>query len=145
MEDNMSYAGDLTPQEAWDLLESDERAILVDVRTNGEWNQIGVPDLTALNKDTQFIEWVTAYGPNVHFLTQLAQAGVTPGDGTPIIFLCRSGNRSIGAATVATEEGYGPAYNVLEGFEGDADLYGQRTINGWKLRGLPFTTYGAGE
>jgi len=141
----MSYAGDLTPQQAWELLESNEGAILVDVRTEGEWNTIGVPDLTSLNKDVAFIEWVTAFGPNVHFLSQLAEAGVKPGDERPIVFICRSGNRSIGAATVATEEGYGPAYNVLEGFEGDADLYGQRTVNGWKLRGLPTTSYGAGE
>ncbi|WP_435298723.1 rhodanese-like domain-containing protein [Timonella sp. A28] len=141
----MSYAGDLSPQEAWELLVSNAGAILVDVRTTGEWNSIGVPDLTSLNKDVHFIEWVTEFGPNVHFVSQLAQTGVTPGDNRPIIFICRSGNRSIGAATIATEEGYGPAYNVLEGFEGDADVYGRRVINGWKLRGLPATTYGVGE
>ncbi len=141
----MTYAGDLTPQEAWDILESNPEAVLVDIRTEGEWQQIGVPDLTPLGKDVHFIEWVTAFGPNVHFLSQLAEIGVEPGSETPVIFLCRSGNRSIGAATAATEEGYLKSYNVLEGFEGDADVYGQRTINGWKLRGLPATSYTAGE
>lgn len=141
----MTYAGDLTPQEAWEILESNPEAILVDVRTQGEWEQIGVPDLTSVNKDVHFIEWVSAFGPNVHFVSQLAEIGLKAGSDTPVIFLCRSGNRSIGAATVATEEGYGPAYNVLEGFEGDFDAYGQRTVNGWKLRGLPFTTFGSGE
>jgi rhodanese-related sulfurtransferase len=38
----MSYAGDLTPQEAWAKLE--QGAILVDVRTEGEWAHIGIPD-----------------------------------------------------------------------------------------------------
>ena len=141
----MTYAGDLTPQQAWEILESHPDAVLVDVRTQGEWEQIGVPDLTSVNKDVHFIEWVSAFGPNVHFASQLAEIGIKTGSNTPVIFLCRSGNRSIGAATVATEEGYGPAYNVLEGFEGDTDAFGQRTVNGWKLRGLPFTTYGAGE
>ncbi len=41
----MSYAGDLSPQEAWAKLE--DGAILVDVRTEGEWAHIGIPDTTA--------------------------------------------------------------------------------------------------
>lgn len=141
----MTYAGDLTPQQAFDLVKDNPDAVFVDVRTVGEWQQIGVPDLTSINKDVHFIEWVTAYGPNTQFLKQLAETGVTPGDNRPIVFICRAGNRSIGAATIATEEGYGPAYNVLEGFEGDTDEYGQRTVNGWKLRGLPSTSFTAGE
>ena len=143
----MSYAGDLTPQQAWDLLETTPDAVLVDVRTVGEWQQIGVPDLSPLDGDREvvFTEWATAFGPNPRFLDQLAEAGLTPGDGRPVIFLCRSGNRSIGAAVDATAAGLGPSYNVLEGFEGDTDLSGRRTVNGWRLRGLPSTTYTAGE
>ena len=141
----MTYAVDLTPQEAFDLATQNPDAVFVDVRTVGEWQTIGVPDLTSINHDVHYIEWVTAFGPNNQFLTQLANTGVTPGDGRPIIFLCRSGNRSIGAATAATVAGYGPAYNVLEGFEGDTDDYGNRTVNGWKLRGLPTTTFTEGE
>lgn len=143
----MSYAGDLTPQQAWDLLETTPDAVLVDVRTVGEWQQIGVPDLSPLDGDREvvFTEWATAFGPNPRFLDQLAEAGLAPGDGRPVIFLCRSGNRSIGAAVDATAAGFGPSYNVLEGFEGDTDLSGGRTVNGWRLRGLPSTTYTAGE
>lgn len=147
----MSYAGDLTPQQAWDLLETNPGAILVDVRTEGEWRQIGVPDTSALATDAPggtreaFIEWATAFGPNENFVAELAAAGLTPGDERPIVFLCRSGNRSIGAAIDATEAGFGPAYSILEGFEGDTDAAGRRTVNGWRLRGLPSTTYTAGE
>ena len=142
----MTYAGDLTPQQAWDLLESNPDAILVDVRTEGEWRQVGVPDTSSLEGDrAAFIEWTTPFGPNENFLTELAETGLTPGNERPVIFLCRSGNRSIGAAIDATAAGFGPAYNVLEGFEGDTDAAGQRTVNGWRLRGLPATTYTAGE
>ena len=143
----MSYAGDLTPQQAWDLLESTPDAVLVDVRTVGEWQQVGVPDIADLDGDREvvFAEWATAFGPNPTFVEQLTEAGLAPGDGRPVIFLCRSGNRSIGAAVDATAAGLGPSYNVLEGFEGDTDLYGQRTVNGWRLRGLPSTTFTAGE
>lgn len=143
----MSYAGDLTPQQAWDLLDATPDAVLVDVRTVGEWQQIGVPDISPLDGDREvvFTEWATAFGPNPRFLDQLAEAGLVPGDGRPVIFLCRSGNRSIGAAVDATAAGFGPSYNVLEGFEGDTDHSGARTVNGWRLRGLPSTTYTAGE
>ena len=53
-----------------------------------------------------------------------------------LVFLCRSGARSIAAATAATQAGY-TSYNVLEGFEGETDRFGERTVNGWKNRGLP--------
>ena len=139
----MSYAGDLTPKQAWALLESQPSAVLVDVRTRDEWEQIGVPALTELNQDAVFIEWATAFGANPNFLTELVQAGLTPGDGRPVVFLCRSGNRSIGAAIAATQAGFGPSYNVLEGFEGDLDPQGQRTVNGWRLAGLPTASFTA--
>lgn len=139
----MTYAGDLTPQEAWDLLAENPAAVLVDVRTEGEWRQVGVPDMSDLPGDREvgFVQWATPFGPNEDFLAELASVGIEPGDGRPVIFLCRSGNRSIGAATEATRAGFGPSYNVLEGFEGDADAYGRRGINGWVSRGLPATTY----
>ena len=41
----MSYAGDLSPHDAWAKLE--QGAILVDVRTEGEWAHIGIPDTKA--------------------------------------------------------------------------------------------------
>jgi rhodanese-related sulfurtransferase len=137
MEENMPYAGDLTPQQAFDLLESDERAVLVDVRTDGEWRQIGVPDL---GERQALIEWITAPAgqPNPRFLDQLAETGLQPGDERPVIFLCRSGQRSIAAAVAATAAGYGPSYNVLQGFEGDIGADGQRGHTGWKAAGLPW-------
>ena len=54
-----------------------------------------------------------------------------------MVFLCRSGNRSIGAAEAATEAGIAPSYNVLDGFEGNLDEHGQRGGTGWKAVGLP--------
>jgi len=122
----MSYAGDLTPRQAWDLLQSDENALLVDVRTQGEWDQIGVPDADALGGRAAFVEWVTPTGPNPTFLDELAGAGLQAGDGRTVVFLCRSGVRSVAAAVAATAAGYGPAYNVLQGFEGDIGPDGER-------------------
>ncbi|MEJ1194481.1 rhodanese-like domain-containing protein [Arthrobacter sp. R4] len=130
----MSYAGDLTPQEAWTKLE--QGAILVDVRTEGEWAHIGIPDTKATDNDPLFIQWTFPGGiPNPEFLTDLRQQA--PEDtGTELLFICRSGQRSISAAIAATQAGF-TSYNVLEGFEGEPDRYGERTVNGWKNRGLP--------
>ena len=130
----MSYAGDLTPQEAWDKLE--EGAILVDVRTEGEWAHIGIPDTKATENDPLFIQWTFTGGiPNPDFINDLNQQA--PEDrATELVFLCRSGQRSIAAAIAATQAGF-TSYNVLEGFEGDPDRFGERTVNGWKNRGLP--------
>lgn len=130
----MSYAGDLTPQEAWAKLE--DGAILVDVRTEGEWAHIGIPDTKATENDPLFIQWNLAGGiPNAQFVEQLKQQA--PEDqGTELVFLCRSGARSVAAAIAATEAGF-TSYNVQEGFEGEPDRHGGRTVNGWKNRGLP--------
>lgn len=130
----MSYAGDLTPQDAWAKLE--EGAVLVDVRTEGEWAHIGIPDTKATDNDPLFIQWTFPGGiPNPDFVEQLKQQA--PEDTkAELLFLCRSGQRSIAAAIAATQAGF-TAYNVLEGFEGEPDRYGERTVNGWKNRGLP--------
>ncbi|MGZ4527583.1 MAG: rhodanese-like domain-containing protein, partial [Mycobacterium sp.] len=56
----------------------------------------------------------------------------------PVIFLCRSGQRSIGAAEAATAVGIAPAYNVLDGFEGHLDAHGHRGETGWRAIGLPW-------
>ncbi|WP_347108642.1 rhodanese-like domain-containing protein [Paenarthrobacter sp. S56] len=130
----MSYAGDLTPQDAWAKLE--QGAILVDVRTEGEWAHIGIPDTKATENDPLFIQWNLAGGiPNSRFIEDLRQQA-PEGDDVELVFLCRSGQRSVAAATAATQAGF-TAYNVLEGFEGEPDRYGERTVNGWKNRGLP--------
>ncbi|MDQ0819212.1 rhodanese-related sulfurtransferase [Arthrobacter sp. V4I6] len=133
----MSYAGDLSPRDAWAKLEAG--AILVDVRTESEWARIGIPETASANEkrtDPLFIQWNLAGGvPNSHFIEQLKQQAPDAA-GTELVFLCRSGARSIAAANAATEAGF-VSYNVLEGFEGAPDQYGERNVNGWKNRGLP--------
>lgn len=130
------YAGDLDPTAAWRLLADDPSAVLVDVRTRAEWQWVGGADLTELGKPVVGIEWVSSDGePNQRFLDQLGEAGLEPE--APVLFLCRSGGRSAAAAQVATAAGFGRAYNVAEGFEGDHDDAGHRgTVNGWKVAGL---------
>ncbi|MCU1511494.1 MAG: sulfurtransferase [Arthrobacter sp.] len=133
----MSYAGDLSPREAWAKLEAG--AILVDVRTESEWARIGIPDTASAHEkrnDPLFIQWNLSGGiPNSRFVEQLRQQA-PDAPGTELVFLCRSGVRSVAAANAATEAGF-VSYNVLEGFEGEPDQYGERSVNGWKNQGLP--------
>jgi rhodanese-related sulfurtransferase len=134
------YAGDVTPQEAWDILAANPKAVLVDVRTQAEWNFVGVPDTSELGRAPVFVEW-TSYPDgelNHRFVPDLIEAGVEPSADAPVIFICRSGVRSVGAAIAATEAGIGPSYNVLEGFEGGMNDLGQRGHEGWRAAGLPW-------
>ena len=138
----MSYAGDITPEEAWKLLSDNPEAVLVDCRTDAEWRFVGIPDLSTLAHDVVYIEWNRVDGTrNEAFVDDLVEqigvAGVTPGE-RPVVFLCRSGNRSIGAAEAATEAGIAPSYNVLDGFEGNLDDHKHRGGTGWKAVGLPW-------
>jgi rhodanese-related sulfurtransferase len=135
----MSYAGDLAPDEAFRLLEAQPDAILVDVRTKAEWSYVGVPDLSALGRPVVLAEWVTFPdgARNPQFLDEVDAAA--PSRTAPVIFLCRSGVRSVAAAEAATAAGFTAAYNVTEGFEGPSDDSGHRgTAAGWKVRGLPW-------
>jgi rhodanese-related sulfurtransferase len=136
----VSYAGDITPLDAWKLLNDNPRAVLVDVRTDAEWRFVGVPDLSSIGRDVVYIEWNTSDGRrNGDFLAELKDQVPPAGEGDrPVVFLCRSGNRSIGAAEVATEAGITPAYNVLDGFEGNLNAEGHRGENGWRAIGLPW-------
>ena len=136
----MSYAGDLTPHQAWELLTTDTRALLVDVRTDAEWAYVGIPDASTIDGRAALVEWVSypTGRPNPQFLKQLGELGLEPGDERPLVFLCRSGVRSVAAANAATAAGLGPAYNVLEGFEGDVGPDGHRGHSGWRAAGLPW-------
>ncbi|GAA4399263.1 rhodanese-like domain-containing protein [Tsukamurella soli] len=137
----MSYAGDLTPAATWELLQGDASAILVDCRTDAEWNYVGVPDLVRLGKQLVLAQWQTFPDGelNSRFVADLRRAGVT--DGVPVAFICRSGHRSIGAAEAATRAGIGPAYNVLDGFEGPLGEDGHRGVAGWRAVGLPWRQF----
>jgi len=121
---DIPYAGDLTPEEAWQLLAARPEAVLVDVRTPAEWAAVGVPALEG--RDVVLLPWVTAPGlVNPSFLEELEALGLAPG--TPLVLLCRSGHRSAAAASALTAAGLGPAFNVAEGYEG------------WVASGLPWS------
>jgi len=135
----MSYAGDLSPTDAYRALADDARACLVDVRTRAEWSYVGVPDLSGIGRELHRIEWVRFPdgARNPDFVAELERAGVAKD--AHVLFICRSGVRSVAAAQAATRAGWHRAYNVAEGFEGPLDAAGHRGADaGWKASGLPW-------
>ncbi|MBK1698638.1 sulfurtransferase [Rhodovibrio salinarum] len=134
------YAGDVSPDTAWEILQDDPTAKLIDVRTQPEITFVGLPDLGRLGKAVVTVPWKTYPGmvANTQFVDEVRAAGVETGD--TVLLLCRSGQRSAAAAQALSAQGFQRCYNVAEGFEGDKNADGHRaTHNGWKVRGLPWT------
>ncbi len=135
--------GEVLPTDAWDILKTDKTARLIDVRTQAEWVFVGAPDLSELDHTLLCVEWASF--PNMSQNQRFADAVIEVlGDEAPgkLLFLCRSGVRSLHAAHAVaarySEKGQVvDCLNIAEGFEGDLNAMGRRGIlNGWKHRGL---------
>ncbi|NBU79997.1 MAG: rhodanese-like domain-containing protein [Sphingomonadaceae bacterium] len=127
-----NFSGEVTPAEALELLQHAPGTVIVDVRTQAEWDWVGrVPGAIE-------IDWVQYpdMTRNPNFIAALERAVDRK---AIVLFLCRSGVRSRSAASAAIDAGYTSAYNILEGFEGDKDASNHRgTLGGWRFHGLPW-------
>ncbi len=125
------------------MLQKNPKAQLVDVRTQAEWNFVGLPDISTLGRRVHCIEWqdFPSGAPNSEFVAEASDALTAAGadKDTVVLFLCRSGARSRGAAMAMTRAGYRNAFNIGDGFEGALDTERHRgKSNGWKATGLPW-------
>ncbi len=129
-DEGVAFRGSLMPAETWALFSKGEIE-LIDTRTRAERDLVGYVPGSIL------IEWYDypARKRNEHFVDDLKKKAEPD---RPVAFLCRSGVRSRDAATLASENGYVSAFNVLHGFEGDKNAVGQRVVNGWRVDGLPW-------
>jgi rhodanese-related sulfurtransferase len=138
------YAGDLLAIDAYSLLDGERTSVLIDVRTQAEWAYVGTPDIQALGKTPLFLEWQSYHSKAVDAnfairLEALLQSGGVD-RGASLVFLCRSGARSRQAAIAMTSAGWGPCFNVADGFEGPlGDSRRRSGVGGWKAGGLPWT------
>ena len=131
----------ISPQHAWEILESEPRSVLLDVRTSMEYDYVGHPP-NALH-----IPWMDAPDWNIDagFVNKVRQAleKRTGSDqeleSIAILAICRSGKRSQAAAEELARQGFDNLYNIEDGFEGDLDNNKHRnTINGWRFIDLPW-------
>jgi len=140
------YAVDnVSPADAYTLATTDPDVYILDVRTADEWVWVGHAGMNKMGYGAELSdkvvnisimivkagEWVT----NPSFLTDVAE--MFEGTGFTLITMCRSGDRSLKAAAKLEMNGYS-VLNMLTGFEGKTDSDGYRTVNGWKVDGLPY-------
>ena len=128
----LPYEGALMPDEAYEIMKTAPGAKLVDVRCRAELDFVGrIPGAVE-------IEWMTYPGmkANPGFNAAIEQQ---VGKEALVMFICRNGARSHMAAQAATQAGFPDCYNVIAGFEGDANAEKHRNIlNGWRVLGLPW-------
>lgn len=123
----------LNPQQTWDFLQQNPNAVLIDVRTKMEHLFVGHPPKAIHIPWKEAPDW--QFNPN--FIAQVRQMVSNPN--TPILLLCRSGQRSLEAAVLLEQSGYTHLINIEEGFEGALDENKQRgNLNGWRFAGLPW-------
>ena len=130
---------EINSYDCFEILKKNKQSHLVDVRTKEEWEYVGIPDLTSINKKTIFISWhlYPDMRINCDFRTDILHSNIKQDD--TIILICRSGQRSLEAAQYLNKLGYKNSYNVIDGFEGNKDLSNHRSkLNGWKYSKLPW-------
>ena len=124
----------LTPKQSWTLLQENSNAVMIDVRTTIEYSFIGHPP------EAIHIPWKEFPGMkfNESFLSQVND--LVKDKNSPVLLLCRSGQRSLAAAELLDESGYQNLINIVEGFEGPLDNNKHRgNVGGWKYHQLPWS------
>ena len=132
----------LSPKQAYELIEKDPRAVMIDVRSGMEYLFVGHPAGAVHVPWIDEPDWVV----NPNFVKQVRQVmlgGVSHSEehqtDVPVLLICRSGKRSLEAGEVLLKAGFAEVYNVLEGFEGELDEDHHRSSKGgWRFHGLPW-------
>ena len=131
----------LSPKQAWQLLQDDSRAVLVDIRSSMEFLFVGHP------KGAVHVAWIDEpdWDVNPDFVTEIRKlmlGGVVCSEDSgcaPVILICRSGKRSLEAGRALLEAGMKNVMHIDEGFEGELDDEHHRSSNGgWRFHGLPW-------
>ena len=116
---------EMTPNE---LIEysNNSKCILIDVRTEREWETVGKPDGDQIGLKTYFVSIKNNEGSlNGNFVNDILSLNIEKE--FEIAFICKSGVRSALASDMLSHEDY-KCINVVDGFEGNV---------GWLNSGLP--------
>ena len=106
--------------DAFDFLSKKDNSHLIDTRSDIEWKSTGIPDLSSINKETNLINW----GPVLDqiFFEQYKNFLLTSfNKNDNLLFICRSGSRSLMAAQFAIKFGFENSFNIYEGFYNEND------------------------
>ena len=120
----------LASNEIREYLKTQPNCVLLDVRTNDEWEQVGKPDGEIIGLKTHFLslQFGVERTFNKNFVQEFKNLKIT--QDKEILTICRSGTRSQFAAELLVKEQY-TCSNISDGFEGNNENIG------WKMCGLP--------
>ncbi len=114
-----------------DFIQENSNTVLLDVRTENEWNSLGKPKAEDLNSKTYFVtvshdlsNWQV---PDQNFIVNVKKK---IGKDKKILVMCAAGGRSMIAANLLENEGYS-VLNVSDGYSGNSQ------DPGWKKSNLP--------
>lgn len=126
---------EVTPPQAWKVLQDNPHARLLDVRSKVEFDYVGHPTGAVNVPLLEFPDWQA----DPDFVRKVATLLGEDDKSAPILTICRSGGRSMMAAQMLEQAGYEQAINIAEGFEGDLDDNRHRgNLSGWRFHKLPW-------
>jgi len=140
--------------EAWQMLQQDPTAVLIDVRDPVEVKFTGFAKPTKIHVPWMVADisswsdkkssWTMKKNPDFEkqLMTRFEQLGISKT--TPVIVMCRSGStRSAPVVNLLAQKGFTQAWTVVDGFEGstlkEGHSKGVRAVNGWRNSDLPWS------
>ena len=120
---------ELESKDIQEFINQNPKSVLIDVRTEYEWDNVGKPNGKKINLETFFLSIKNTSGEiNESFLHDFEKLNISKD--TEILVICKSGARSSVVSNLLSKEEY-KCTNITDGFEGNT------SSNGWKKSGLP--------
>ena len=116
----------ITCKEIKDYLKKNPESVLLDVRTQEEWDNDGKPDGDKIGLKTYFLE--IRRDASFDFVQKFNNLNINKDK--EILVICKSGERSQISAELLSRENY-KSINISDGFMGSKEGVG------WKKSGLP--------
>ena len=119
----------LVSNDVEDYIKNNPKSVLLDVRTEEEWNTDGKPDGEKIGLKTHFVTIQFADKTfNTNFIEDFKKLNIQKDN--EILTMCMGGVRSQAAAELLTKENY-KCINISDGFLGNSEN------PGWKNSDLP--------
>ena len=118
-------------KEIKDYIKNNSKSVLLDVRTQEEWDDVGKPDGEKIGLKTYFlsIQFGNERIFNENFIQEFKNLAINQDKN--ILIICRSGARSQFAAELLNKKENYTCINISDGFEGNQENVG------WKRCDLP--------
>lgn len=123
---------ELSPREAYELMQSDPEYVYLDVRSVPEFDAGHAKG--AINIPIMHITPGVGMSPNPEFAAVVDAA--LPKE-AKLVIGCKTGGRSARACEMMSQMGYTNVANIRGGFVGAMDNAGQVTEPGWSMLNLP--------